>query len=87
MLAMDLIPILIIGFLAGMISGFVIGGPATGYLASIAVGVAGAFAGALLSAALGIAAPQDTAAELVIATLGSAAVRIAMRAALPTRRG
>lgn len=78
---MDLVPLLIIGFVAGLASGAVIGGPATGYLASIVVGVAGAVVGAWLCAALGISGPVDDASAFVVAVIGSVAIRLAMRAA------
>ncbi len=73
-------PLLIIGFVAGMVTGAVIGGPATGYLASIVVGVVGAFLGAFVSSLLGISGPGDTVGVIVLAILGSAAVRLVMRA-------
>ena len=83
---MEWVPLLIIGFIAGMVTGAVIGGPATGYLASIAVGVAGAFLGALVSGILGIPGPGDTVSVIVMAILGSTAVRLAMRAAISPRK-
>ena len=77
---MALVPLPIIGFIAGMVTGAVIGGPGTVYLASIAVGVAGAILGAFVSALLGISGPGDTLSAIVLAILGSAAIRLAMRA-------
>jgi len=76
---MDIVPLLCIGFVAGMVSGAVVGGPATGYLASIVVGVAGAFVGAALNSALGISGPADLLSIVVVATLGAAVVRLGLR--------
>jgi uncharacterized membrane protein YeaQ/YmgE (transglycosylase-associated protein family) len=77
---MDLVPLLIIGFVAGMVTGAVIGGPATGYLASTVVGILGAFLGAFVNGLLGISTPGDTVGVIVLAIVGSAAVRLAMQA-------
>lgn len=75
-------PLLIIGFVAGMVTGAVIGGPATGYLASIVVGVVGAILGVFVNRMLGISAPADTVGVIVLAIFGSTAVRLALRAAV-----
>lgn len=75
----EIVPLLCIGFVAGMASGAVIGGPATGYVASIGVGVLGAVVGALLNAALGITGPADILGVVVAATLGAVIVRLVLR--------
>lgn len=80
---MDLVPLVIIGFIAGLISGAIIGGPATGYLASIVVGIAGALVGGWLNGVLGLGSPRDLASGLVVAVLGSVIVRLVLRATAP----
>jgi uncharacterized membrane protein YeaQ/YmgE (transglycosylase-associated protein family) len=76
---MELLPLVLIGFVAGMVSGAVVGGPATGYLASVLVGVAGALFGGWLNGALGFGSPGDLVSGLVVAVIGSIAVRLTLR--------
>jgi uncharacterized membrane protein YeaQ/YmgE (transglycosylase-associated protein family) len=83
----DLVPILLIGFIAGMVSGALIGGPATGYIASIVVGVAGALVAGWADAALGLGGPSDIVSVILLATVGSVGVRLALRWLAPPRSG
>lgn len=78
---MEILPLLIIGILAGVISGAIVGSRgAEGYLASTVVGVIGAFVGIWLNAQLGFTGPGDVISVLVLATVGAVLVRLALRA-------
>jgi uncharacterized membrane protein YeaQ/YmgE (transglycosylase-associated protein family) len=77
----DLVPILIIGFLAGAISGWFVGvRTLQGCLPTIVVGILGAVVGAWLSQQLGFGGPRGPISALVVATIGAVAVRIVLRA-------
>ncbi len=82
---MELVPLLVIGFVVGLLTGTLIGGPATGYLASIVVGTAGTLIGVGANSLLGIPGAGETWAILVLGILGSAALRLAMLAAASRR--
>ena len=78
---MDLLPLLIIGLLAGVISGAIVGvRGAEGYLASLVVGVVGMLLAAWLSAGLGFGVPGDLVGGVVLATVGASLVRIGLQA-------
>ena len=83
----DLIGWIVIGFLAGSISGWFVGvRSAQGCLPTIVVGIVGAIIGGWLSAQLGIGSVQGFIAALIFATLGAVLVRIVLRA-IETRSG
>jgi uncharacterized membrane protein YeaQ/YmgE (transglycosylase-associated protein family) len=77
---------LIIGFLAGSVSGWVVGvRSAQGCLPTIVVGIIGAVVGGWLAEQLNLGQTRGFIGALVLATLGSIAVRIVLRA-IETRR-
>jgi uncharacterized membrane protein YeaQ/YmgE (transglycosylase-associated protein family) len=72
---------LIIGFLAGSVSGWVVGvRSAQGCLPTIVVGIIGAIIGGWLSEQMGLGQVQGFIGALVFATLGAIVVRIVLRA-------
>jgi uncharacterized membrane protein YeaQ/YmgE (transglycosylase-associated protein family) len=86
---MDMSPIgwVILGFLAGALSGAVVGGrTARGCLPNIIVGVIGAFVGGWLAQQLGFAAGPGFLAALVVAIIGAVVVRLLLEAASPRDR-
>jgi uncharacterized membrane protein YeaQ/YmgE (transglycosylase-associated protein family) len=78
---MNVIGWIVIGFLAGSISGWFVGvRGAQGCLPTILVGIAGAIIGGWLSTELGFGSVQGFIAALIFATLGAVLVRIVLRA-------
>lgn len=78
---MDLVPWLIIGFLAGSISGWIVGVRSVeGCLPTIVVGMVGAVVGGWLNYQLGFGGTQGAISALVLATLGAILVRIVLKA-------
>ena len=78
---MNVIGWIVIGFLAGSISGWFVGvRSAQGCLPTILVGIAGAIIGGWLSTELGFGSVQGFIAALIFATLGAVLVRIVLRA-------
>ena len=78
---MNVIGWIVIGFLAGSISGWFVGvRSAQGCLPTILVGIAGAIIGGWLSTELGFGSVQGFIAALIFATLGAILVRIVLRA-------
>ena len=72
---------IVIGFLAGSISGWFVGvRSAQGCLPTILVGIVGAIIGGWLSTQLGFGSVQGFFAALILATLGAVLVRIVLRA-------
>jgi len=72
---------LIIGFLAGSVSGWVVGlRSAQGCLPTIVVGIVGAIVGGWLAEQMGLPREQGFVGALVFATLGAIAVRVVLRA-------
>ena len=79
---LDVIGWIVIGFLAGWISGAVVerGGP-TGCLANIAVGVLGGIVGGwFASTQLNMSGPTTFLGALVVASLGAIAIRLILNA-------
>ena len=71
----------VIGFLAGSISGWFVGvRSAQGCLPTIVVGIVGAIIGGWLSTQVGFGSVQGFIAALLFATLGAVLVRIVLRA-------
>ena len=78
---MNIIGWIVIGFLAGSISGWFVGvRSAQGCLPTILVGIVGAIIGGWLSSQLGFGSVQGFIAALIFATLGAVLVRIVLRA-------
>ncbi len=72
---------LIIGFLAGSVSGWVVGvRSAQGCLPTIVVGIIGAIVGGWLAERMGLGQVRGFIGALIFATLGAIAVRIVLRA-------
>ena len=78
---MNVIGWIVIGFLAGSISGWFVGvRSAQGCLPTIVVGIVGAIIGGWLSTQLGFGSVQGFVAAIIFATLGATLVRIVLRA-------
>ena len=78
---MDLIGWIVVGFLAGAISGALLGGStARGCLPNIVVGIIGGVIGGWLASGMGFAQVNGFLAALVVAVLGSLAVRLVLNA-------
>ena len=78
---MNIVGWIVIGFLAGSISGWFVGvRSAQGCLPTIVVGIVGAIIGGWLSTQLGFGSVQGFIAALIFATLGAVLVRIVLRA-------
>jgi uncharacterized membrane protein YeaQ/YmgE (transglycosylase-associated protein family) len=78
---MNVIGWLVIGFLAGSISGWFVGvRSAQGCLPTIVVGIIGGFIGGWLSEEMGLGQVQGFIGALVFATIGAVVVRIVLRA-------
>ena len=78
---MDWIGWLVLGLLAGAISGLVVGVRSVqGCLPTIVVGMLGAIVGGWLSREFGFSAERGFIGALVLATLGAVVVRIVLKA-------
>lgn len=84
---MDLLYWIIIGFVAGALSGAVVGGrTARGCLPNIVVGVLGAIVGGWLARQLEFGQAQGFLAALVVAVVGAIVVRVILEAVSPKDR-
>ena len=84
---MNIIGWIIIGFLAGSISGwFVSSRSPQGCIATIVVGIIGGVIGGWLSTALGLGQVQGFIGALVFATIGAIVVRLVLQAIEGGRR-
>jgi uncharacterized membrane protein YeaQ/YmgE (transglycosylase-associated protein family) len=84
---MDLLYWIIIGFLAGALSGAVVGGrTARGCLPNIVIGVLGAIVGGWLAQQLGFDRGPGFIAALVVAIVGAIVVRVILEALSPRDR-
>lgn len=84
---MDLLSWIILGFIAGALSGAVVGGrTARGCLPNIVVGVLGAIVGGWLARQLGFGAGQGLIAAIVVAVIGAIVVRVLLEAVSPNDR-
>ena len=84
---MDWLYWIIIGFLAGALSGAVVGGrTARGCLPNIVVGIIGAVVGGWLAQQLGFAAGPGFLAALVVAIVGAVVVRVLLELISPRDR-
>lgn len=80
-MSMSVIGWLVIGFLAGSISGWFVGvRSAQGCLPTILVGIIGGFVGGWLSEQMGLGQVQGFVGALVFATLGAIVVRMVLKA-------
>lgn len=80
-MSMSVLGWLIIGFLAGSISGWFVGvRSAQGCLPTILVGIIGGFVGGWLSEQMGLGQVQGFVGALVFATLGAVVVRMVLKA-------
>ena len=78
---MELIGWMVIGFVAGSISGWFVGvRSAQGCLPTIVVGILGAVVGGWLVGELGYGRSETFVGALVVATIGSIVVRVVLRA-------
>ncbi|MEO6207511.1 MAG: GlsB/YeaQ/YmgE family stress response membrane protein [Candidatus Limnocylindrales bacterium] len=81
MLDMDIIGWIVVGFLAGAISGRLVGGrTARGCLPNIVVGIAGGVIGGWLATQMGFTSVNGFIAAVVVAVLGSLVVRLGLNA-------
>jgi len=77
----DLLGWIVIGFLAGSISGWVVGTRSVqGCLPTIVVGILGAIVGGWLAGELGYGQLEGFVGALIFATIGSIVVRLILRA-------
>ena len=84
---MDWIGWIILGFLAGALSGAVVGGrTARGCLPNIVVGVLGAIVGGWIAQQLDLGQAQGFIAALVVAVIGAIVVRVVLEAISPNDR-
>ncbi len=84
---MDLLSWIILGFVAGALSGAVVGGrTARGCLPNIVVGVLGAIVGGWLARQLGFGAGEGLIAAIVVAVIGAIIVRVILEAVSPKDR-
>jgi uncharacterized membrane protein YeaQ/YmgE (transglycosylase-associated protein family) len=83
----DLLGWIVIGFLAGSISGWVVGTRSVqGCLPTIIVGILGAIVGGWLAGQLGFGQLEGFVGALIFATIGSIVVRLILRALEGGRR-
>ena len=81
MLDMDVIGWIVVGFLAGAISGRLVGGKtARGCLPNIVVGIVGGVIGGWLASEMGFTSVNGFIAAVVVAVLGSLVVRLVLNA-------
>jgi uncharacterized membrane protein YeaQ/YmgE (transglycosylase-associated protein family) len=86
---MDMSPIgwIILGFLAGALSGAVVGGrTARGCLPNVVVGILGAIVGGWLARQLGFDGPTGFLTAIVVALIGAIVVRVILEAVSPNDR-
>ena len=84
---MDLLYWIILGFIAGALSGAVVGGrTARGCLPNIIIGVLGAVVGGWLARELGFGQAQGFIAAIVVAVVGAIVVRVILEAVSPNDR-
>jgi uncharacterized membrane protein YeaQ/YmgE (transglycosylase-associated protein family) len=84
---MDVLSWIILGFVAGALSGAVVGGrTARGCLPNIVVGVLGAIVGGWLARQLGFGSTEGLLAAIVVAVIGAIVVRVILEAVSPRDR-
>ena len=78
---MDWIGWIILGFLAGALSGLVVGGrTARGCLPNIVVGILGGIVGGFLAQQMGFSQTNGLIAAIVVAVFGALVVRLVLKA-------
>jgi uncharacterized membrane protein YeaQ/YmgE (transglycosylase-associated protein family) len=83
----DVLYWIVLGFIAGALSGAVVGGrTARGCLPNIVVGVLGAVVGGWLANQLGFTQGAGFLAAIVVALVGAIVVRVILEAISPDRR-
>ena len=84
---MEFVGWVIIGFLAGAVSGAVVGGrTARGCLPNVVVGILGALVGGWLARQMGFEQTQGFIAAVVVAVFGAIVVRVLLEAISPRQR-
>lgn len=84
---MDLLGWIVVGFIAGALSGMLVPGRAArGCLANILVGVIGGIVGGWLGRQLAFGDPQGFLAAVVVALVGAIIVRLVLEALSPRDR-
>lgn len=87
MLDMDLVGWILVGFIAGSLSGSLVPGrTARGCLANVLVGVLGGILGGYLGRRLAFGDPQGFLAAVVVALGGAVIVRLVLEALVPRGR-
>jgi len=83
----DFVILIVLGFLAGALSGAVVSGrTARGWIPNVVVGVLGAVVGGWLVRQLGFSQGAGFVAALVVAVLGAIVVRVILEALSPAGR-
>ena len=81
MFDMDILGWIILGFLAGAISGALVGGrTARGCLPNVVIGILGAVVGGWIASQMGFEQVNGFIAAIVVAVLGSLVVRLVLNA-------
>jgi uncharacterized membrane protein YeaQ/YmgE (transglycosylase-associated protein family) len=84
---MDWLYWIILGFIAGALSGAVVGGrTARGCLPNVVVGILGAIVGGWIAQQLGLGQTQGFIAAIVVAVIGAIVVRVILEAISPDER-
>ncbi len=76
---MGFISWIVVGLIAGWLTGKVMGGPGKGFLMDIIVGLAGAFAGGLLMSLLGFRPEGGLIYTIIVAVIGAVLLTWAYR--------
>jgi uncharacterized membrane protein YeaQ/YmgE (transglycosylase-associated protein family) len=83
-MGLDLVGWIILGFIAGALSGAVVGGrTARGCLPNVVVGVLGAIVGGWLARQMGFGQAEGFIAAIVVAIFGAIVVRVVLEAMSP----
>lgn len=81
---MDILEWIVLGFLAGALSGAVVGGrTARGCLPNVVVGILGAIVGGWIARQLGFGQVQGFVAAVVVAIFGAVVIRVILEALSP----
>lgn len=81
---MDILGWIILGFIAGALSGAVVGGrTARGCLPNVVVGIVGAIVGGFLARQMGFGQVEGFIAAIVVAVFGAIVVRVILEALSP----
>jgi uncharacterized membrane protein YeaQ/YmgE (transglycosylase-associated protein family) len=84
---MDILEWIVLGFLAGALSGAVVGGrTARGCLPNVVVGILGAIVGGWIARQLGFGQVQGFVAAIVVAIFGAVVIRVILEAVSPRDR-